>query len=307
MAAHGTNFEGLAGRVRWFYRARKSDYKRAKLTAKSMYVETRARLARKRGDDAAARRYRSRALKYRRMLHQPGPALENVVALSELERERGLLDEAAEYLAEGRQICAEIDPTPALREEVRALVDGYEERGDAESAAEWYFTSIYLSRVADSAFERRRAEYHRQYLELAEGPETAANVYDLGLRNVLHGDDDLAAECFADAWSRESALEPTHQQYPLTLAAGVGLLALDALASGSPAAREREAIRESLASEGGRLSTPATALSDAVAGEDVDRSAFDADVDPRDIRANLGQLEEAAFAALIGRLADESG
>lgn len=305
MDAHGTNLEGLARRAREFYYARLSNYKRAKLTAKSWYVETRARIARRRGDDAAARRYRSRALKYRRMLHDPGPALENVVALSELERERNLLDEAAEYLDEGRQICAEIDPTPELREEVLALVDAYRERGDEEAAAEWYFTAIYLSRVADPDFERERTERHRRYLELAEGPDATANVYDLGLRNVLRGDDELAADCLAEAWSRESALEPASQLYRLAFAAGVGLLALDVLGVGDEV-EEREAVQETVTNERSRLSGPASALFDAVEGEDADPSEFVSDVDARDIRANLGDLEEAAYATLIERLRTRS-
>lgn len=300
MDAHGTTIEGLVRRARGFYYGRKRDVKRAKLTAKSRYAEARARLARRRGDDAAARRYRATALNYRRMLHDPGPAIENAVALAELERERGRLDAAADHLDEGRQICAEVDPTPAFREAVRALADAYGERGDDESAAEWYFTSIYLSRVADPEFERKRAARHRRYLELAGGPDTTANCYDLGLRNVLHGDDDLAGECLGDAWSRESALEPTHQQYRLALAAGVGLLALDAL--GVDAGAELDAVREAVADERSRLSAPASALFDAVEGEDVDSSTFDADADPRGIRVNLGELEEAAYATLLERL-----
>jgi tetratricopeptide (TPR) repeat protein len=302
MDAHGTTRQELIRRANWWYRQGKSSYSRGKLTAKSWYVETRARIAQRRGDDATARRYRSQALYNRRMLRDPGPALENVVALSALERERGNLDEAAEYLDEGRQICAEVDPTPAFREEVRALADAYEERGDDEAAAEWYFTAIYLSRATDPDFEARRAERHRRYLELAAEPDAAANVYDLGLRNVLYGDDDLAAECLAEAWSRESGLDASAWQYPLVLAAGVGLLALDALGSGDLTPNEREAIRQAVADGRDGISRPASALFDAVEGEDVDRSAFEADVDPRSIRVNLGELEEAAYATLLERL-----
>ena len=303
MDLHGTKIERLVRRAERFYDARTSDYRRAKLIGKAWYVETRARLARRRGDNAAARKYRSRALSYRRTLHDPGAALENIVALSQLERERSLLNEAAEYLEEGRQICAEVDPTSAFREEVLALVDGYRERGDDEAAAEWYFTSIYLSRVADPDFERERPERHRRYLDLAEGPSTTVNVYDLGLRNVLYGDD-LAAECLAEAWANESALEPRHQQYRIALAAGVGLLALDVLGAGDLDDAGRDAIREVVGDKRDQLSEPASALLGAVEGEDVDLSTFDSDVDPRDIRANLGELEEAAYATLMERLDD---
>lgn len=299
MDAHGTTLEEIARRARWWYRQRKSSYGRAKRRAKSWYVETRATLARRRGDAVAARRYRSKALRYRRTLHDPEPALENVVALSALERERALLGNAAEYLEEGKQICAEIDPTPAFREEVRALADAYEERGDDE-AAEWYFTDIYLARAVDPEFERRRPGRHRRYLELADAPYTTANVYDLGLRNVLYGDGDLASECLAEAASRRDDLESSNPQYRLTLAAGVGLLALDAL--DVAVADDREAIREAVATDRNRLSEPATALLDAVEGEEADPTEFDADADSRDIRLDLGRLEEAAYARLLGDL-----
>lgn len=303
MDAHGTILQELIRRVNWWYRQGKSSYEHAKLKVKSWHVETRARLARRRGDNVAARRYRSKALQYRRTLRDPGPALENVVALSALERERSLLGNAAEYLEEGKQICAEIDPTPAFREEVRALADAYEERGDDEAAAEWYFTGIYLARAVDPEFERRRSERHRRYLELADAPNTTANVYDLGLRNLLYGDDDLASECLAEAASRRDDLESSNPQYRLALAAGVGLLALDAL--GIAVADEREAIREAVSEERNRLSEPATALFDAAEGEEADPTEFDADADPRDIRLNLGQLETAAYAKLHGNLLED--
>lgn len=306
MDAHGTNFEGLARWARRWYYGRKSDYKRAKLTAKAVYAETRGQLARKQNDGAAARRYYSNALNYRRTLHDPGPALANVVALAALERERNLLDKAGEYLDEGRQICAEVDPTPEFREEVIALADAYEERGDDEAAAEWFFTTIYLSRVADPDFERDRTERHRRYLEVAEGPDTTANVYDLGLRNILYGDDDLAAECFAAANSRREDLIRRHQQYQLGFAASVGLLALDALGIADLDDAERESIHDAVAEERDRLSRPAGTLFDVLDGADVDHAGFDTDADPHDIRATLGDLEEAAYASLLERLDDSS-
>lgn len=302
MAAHGTDLDGLTRRARQWYYSRKSDYKRVKLTAKARYVEMRARLAANRGDDAAARRYRSKALNYRRMLHHPGQALENVVALSKLERERGLLDDAGEYLAEGRQICAEVDPTPELREEVVALADAYEERGDSQEAAEWYFTTIYLSRVADPHFERDRPKRHRRYLEMAEGPDTTANCYDLGLRNVLYGDEGLAVECLAAASACREELSRRHQQYQLAFAAGAGLLALEELGVVDLDDSEREELQSDVADERDRLSRPAGTLFDVVDGAEVDHAGFDTDADPRGIRVNLGQLEEAAYGTLLERL-----
>lgn len=306
MAAHGTKLDGLARRARQFYYGRKREYKRAKLTAKSRYAETRARLAEDRGGDATARRFRSKALKYRRMLHHPEQALENIVALSKLERARGLLGDAGEYLAEGRQICAEADPTPEFREEVVALADAYEERGDDQEAAEWFFTTIYLSRVADPNFERDRPDRHRRYLGMAEGPDTTANVYDLGLRNVLHGDDELAVECLAAASDRREELTRRHQLYQLAFAAGAGLLALDELGVADLDDSEREDLRDAIADERDRLSRPAGTLFDVVDGADVDHAGFDTDADPRGIRVNLGQLEEAAYGTLLERLDDDS-
>lgn len=304
MGAHETKLDGLSRRARQYYYEGLRTYKRIKLRVKSWDAERRGRLARRRGDDVAARRYLKRAMKYRRMLHDPEPALSNLLVLAAIERERGLLDDAAEHLEEARQVCQEIDPTPELLAAVVDLREGYEERGDEEAVIEWTFAEIFLARVADPDWAATRPERHRRYLELVDGPGNATEVYDLGLRNVLVGDPDLAAECLEAVWNLEEEVPEGGQLYGVILAAGIARLALAEIGEVALADDERESIRDAVAENRRRLSNAAAALFDVLAGDepDVDPGEFDAGVEPTSIRASLRDLEGTAFARLIVEL-----
>lgn len=306
MAVGGTYLEPLSRRLRMWLRTRKKTVERLEGRTRARYAETRGAIAEFHGDETAARRHFARGLGHRRSLHLPEAAMADTVRLARFERERGLLGNADDRLQEARQICAEADPTDEFLEEVVALRRAYEDRDDRQSVAEWFFTEIYLARAVESDFHARRPERHRTYLEITAGPQTIPNVYDLALRNLLYGDDELAGECLLELVSRRDSLQPGTEGFVLVLAGAVGLLAHHEIGGVDLPAEERERLEKLIEAEADRLSESATALWNVLRDGNSDFDlAPEEQVDPADIRVSLGQLEASAFALLADRLSGE--
>jgi len=251
-----------------------------------------------------AHRYHEESLKITRDIGNRADEVNSLLNLGDVAREAGDLEDAKEQYKQAKDIVLDLDEPRLALNVLSKLSDVAAESDDTETALQSCETA--LSLIEDIEIPRLY-EYEREFrARLARlGDAPLSELYARGLDSVLVGNKNTAMELLKDSWNCLDEVEPSDDEYPFVLGAGVGFAAHLELSDSDEAESNLNTILSTIEPHADDLSPAAHGLFDYLTSSDVSLTPDNirndaANIDKDEPLTNqIDTLESEAYADLL--------